>query len=165
MILDLSSVINFEGKKLNFNKEIDFSQNKDVDFCFDGPIKVSGEVLNIGGSLELTMSVSAVVIFSCDRCLETFSEEISFSFKEVLKKEDIRTEDQNPDAVYFEGSSVELDDIVLNNIIVELPLKRLCREDCKGLCQVCGQNQNIKECNCEKEVTDPRYDVLDKFFE
>ena len=165
MILDLSTIVNFEGKRLDFDTEIDFCENQDIDLKFLKPVKVFGNVINIGGSLELSASVSAEFSFECDRCCETFDEVFECSFDEVLKKEDSRAEDdENPDAVYFQGNSIELDEIVLNNIIVALPLKRLCKDDCKGLCAKCGQNLNQGECSCDIRNTDPRFDVLDEFF-
>ena len=166
MILDLSPVINFEGKKIDFDAKLDFLDCGDLGFSFQKPAKVSGSVLNIGGSLELSAKVCAELIFECDRCCDEFAEEFECSFTEVLKKElGTDSDDKNPDAIYFEGNSVELDDIVLNNILVELPLKHLCKDDCKGLCTECGQNLNHGECGCDIRSTDPRFDVLDKFFE
>jgi uncharacterized protein len=166
MVLDLSSVINVDGKKMPFEVALDFCGNEDIDLKFLKPVQVSGVALNIGGSLELSAKVIAALEFLCDRCCEAFDKEMIFTFEEVLKKEDVRAEDdQNPDAVYFQGNSIELDELVLNNIIVSLPLKNLCKPDCKGLCPVCGQNLNSGECSCDTCATDPRFDALDKFFE
>ena len=165
MILDLSPVINFEGKKIDFEEMLDFSDALDLGFSFQTAAKVSGSIVNIGGSLELSASVSALLSFECDRCCETFTEEFECSFSELLKKESVVDgDDKNPDAIYFEGNSLELDDIVLNNILVELPLKHLCAEDCKGLCPECGQNLNHGQCKCDTRSVDPRFDALDKFF-
>ena len=165
MILDLSPIINFEGKRLNFDTELDFCGETHPGLRFLKPVKVSGSVLNIGGSLELSAKVSAVLSFECDRCCETFSQEFECSFDEVLKKETSKGDDKNLDAIYFEGNAIELEDIVLANIIVELPSKHLCSEECKGLCAECGKNLNHGKCDCDMRSTDPRFDVLDKFFE
>ena len=165
MILDLSPVINFEGKKLDFDAKIGFENASDLGFSFHTPAEVSGSIVNIGGSLELSAKVCASLTFECDRCCEEFVQDFECSFSEVLKKESaFDSDDKNPDAIYFEGNSLELDDIVLNNILLELPLKHLCKESCKGLCAECGQNLNHGECKCDLRPTDPRFDVLDKFF-
>ncbi len=166
MILDLSPVMNFEGKKVNFDAKLGFENASDLGFDFQKPAEVSGSIVNIGGSLELSAKVRASLIFECDRCCEEFIEDFECSFTEVLKKESgLESDDKNPDAIYFEGNSLELDDIVLNNILVELPLKHLCKASCKGLCADCGQNLNHGECKCDTRTSDPRFDVLDKFFE
>ena len=166
MVLDLSTVVNAEGKKLTVDANIDFQNDMDLGLEFSGPVSVSGSVVNIGGSLELSVSVKAVLGFICNRCCDEFCEEFECSFTEVLKKEDKFSDGEtDEDAVYFQGSSVELDEIVLNNIIVALPIKRLCKEDCRGLCPVCGKNLNLGDCECDTHTSDPRFDVLDKFFE
>jgi len=119
--------------------------------------------LNIGGSIELVAKASCRLRYECDRCLENFESDFECSFKEIFKKEDTKTEDdQNPDAVILEGTSVDIDKIVLLNIIVNLPVKRLCSENCKGLCMNCGQNLNVSDCGCDTRPTDPRFDILDK---
>ncbi len=164
MMLDLSPIINNEGKRLDLDFQLDLT-SADTDICFKSPVGITGTVLNIGGSLELAAKAEAVIEYACDRCLDSFERPFECSFEEVLKKEDLAHEDENPDAIYFQGSSVELDEIVLNNIILSLPLKNLCSEDCKGLCPQCGQNLNYGECKCDTRPTDPRFDVLDKFFE
>ena len=166
MLLDLSPIVNVDGKKLRFEKTIDFSDRCEVGVVFLSPCEISGGLANIGGSIELSAKVSTRLRFACDRCCEEFEVDFECSFEEVLKKEDVREEsDDNPDVLYFRGNSIELDDIVLNNIIVSLPVKRLCREDCKGLCPDCGKNLNTGECSCDTRPTDPRFDILDKFFE
>ncbi len=164
MILDLSPIINNEGKRLELDLTIDLSAN-DADICFLTPTRVESTVSNIGGSLELSARAEYAIRLSCDRCLELFDRQLECSVEEVLKKEDISQADENSDAIYFQGSSVELDEIVLNNIILSLPLKNLCDEACKGLCPSCGQNLNKAECTCDTRTADPRFDALDKFFE
>ena len=163
MILDLSSILNFEGKTMALEKELDFAKDNDAGLMFEAPVKVSGSVSNVGGSLELSAKVDAVILHQCDRCCEEFAREFPCSFEERLLKEDSREEgNENPDAIYFKGTGIELDEIVLNNIILSLPLKNLCKDDCQGLCPVCGKNLNNGSCDCDSRTTDPRFDILDK---
>ena len=164
MILDLSPIVNNEGKKLNLEFELDLN-SADSDICFKTPVFLTGTLLNIGGSLELSAKVSTVLECICDRCLENFDKPLECSILEVLKKEDAVQTDENPDAIYFQGNSIELDEIVLNDIILSLPIKCVCSDDCKGLCPSCGQNLNVGKCSCDTRTSDPRFDALDKFFE
>ncbi len=163
MILDLSTIVNVDGKKLEFDEKLDFTGREEQGVRFVSPVSVYGRLSNMGGSLELEATAKTRLGFLCDRCLDEVEESFECSFKEVLKKEDERSsEDKNPDAIYFKGNSIELDEIVLNNIIVEIPLKHLCGDDCKGLCPGCGQNLNKGVCQCDTRPTDPRFDILDK---
>ncbi|MBE7032351.1 MAG: DUF177 domain-containing protein [Ruminococcaceae bacterium] len=163
MILDLSTIVNVDGKKLDFEGQLDFTGREEQGVSFISPVTVCGRLSNMGGSLELEAVAKMQLGFLCDRCLEAIEEDFECSFKEVLRKEDEKSsEDKNPDVMSFKGNSIELDEIVLNNIIVEVPLKHLCKEDCKGLCPNCGQNLNNGECQCDTRPTDPRFDILDK---
>ena len=59
---------------------------------------------------------------------------------------------------------VLMDEIVYKNIYMNLPSKKLCKNDCKGLCPKCGKNLNEGDCGCDTREADPRFDALDKFF-
>ncbi len=163
MKFDLLPILYDDGRRLPLELELDFVGQEEDGAKFLTPVSVKGVFVNIGGSIELSAEVSCRMEYFCDRCSESFEEDFGCSFEEVFKKEDTRDQDsQNPDAIILEGTSVEIDEIVLENIIVNLPLKRLCKEDCKGLCANCGQNLNDSACGCDTRPTDPRFDILDK---
>ena len=164
MKFDLLPIINADGRKLPLNTELDFSGMSEVGVTFLSPVRVSGEFVNIGGSIELKGLISCKAEYSCDRCCETYDADFECSFAELFKKEEAGNEDNNPDAVILAGTIVDIDEIVFNNIVVNLPLKRLCSEGCKGLCANCGQNLNKGECGCDTRPVVPRFDALDKFF-
>ena len=166
MIIDLLPVFGGDGKEIKVETSIDFSSKDEYGIKFLSPTMVTGKILNIGGQLEFSGDVEAKLSFMCDRCNEWFEEKLNFSFAEVLKKEiDKALEgDENPDVIFYEGNRLDISEIIYNNIILNLPTKKLCKEDCKGLCTVCGTNLNEKDCGCKEDNTDPRFDVLDKFF-
>ncbi len=163
MKFDLLPILNADGRKLPLNLELDFAEYEEQGARFLTPVSVTGEFVNIGGSVEFEGTASCLMQYSCDRCCETFKDDFSCSFKEIFKKEDSRVEDvKNPDAVVLEGTAIEIDDIVLANVLVNLPTKRLCQEGCKGLCPHCGHNLNQSPCDCDTRPTDPRFDILNK---
>lgn len=165
MEFNLLPVINADGKKLGFDVEIEFSKEYENGVVFLSPVSVKGEFENIGGSIKLCATANATVRYICDRCCEEFDTDLSFDIDEKLQEEDPKGEiDKNPDVIYFRGNSIELDEIVLENLFLSLPLKRLCSEDCKGLCSKCGANLNLGDCGCDTRTVDPRFDALDKFF-
>ncbi len=165
MEFNLLPVINAEGKKLKLDAEIDFSAQKENGVVFLSPVSVSGEFENVGGDIELKAVAHIKLRHTCDRCCEEYESELSFEINEVLKEYAPRDDaDKNPDVIYFKGNSVELDEIVKENLFLSLPLKNVCSESCKGLCPECGANLNLGSCGCDTRATDPRFDALDKFF-
>ena len=68
--------------------------------------------------------------------------------------------DFSDDRIEVQGYSLDLDDLIMNDILLELPTKLLCRDDCMGLCPECGKNLNDGTCSCRKETVDPRLAVL-----
>jgi len=61
---------------------------------------------------------------------------------------------------YYEGDSLLLEDVLREQVLLTLPVRTLCRPDCKGLCPHCGENRNQKECSCAETVTDPKWAAL-----
>jgi uncharacterized protein len=61
---------------------------------------------------------------------------------------------------FYEGDGLELNDVLREEILLALPMQRVCREDCKGICPVCGQNRNQNECRCHTETVDDRWAAL-----
>ncbi len=70
---------------------------------------------------------------------------------------------QQVDEETYKGKVIDLDPLVQEQIVLALPAYPVCREGCKGLCPVCGQNQNEKACGCDRHVPDPRWAGLEKF--
>ncbi|MBO4941129.1 MAG: DUF177 domain-containing protein [Clostridia bacterium] len=163
MKFDLLPILNADGRRLMLDVELDFAGREEQGAVFLTPVRVTGEFLNIGGRIELEAKADCRLGYECDRCLESYEAVFSCSFKEIFKKEDAKREDeQSSETIVLEGTAIDLDEVVLLNMIVHLPLKHLCKDDCKGLCSNCGQNLNLGECDCDTRPTDPRFDVLDK---
>ena len=69
------------------------------------------------------------------------------------------------EGVVLECTILDVGNIAKNNIVVELPIRFLCKEDCKGICSQCGADLNITECNCKHEQFDERFAVLKKLLD
>lgn len=61
---------------------------------------------------------------------------------------------------YYRGDSLLLEDVLREQVLLSLPVRTLCKPDCKGLCPRCGENRNIRECSCEEGPADPRWEAL-----
>ncbi|MEE1012853.1 MAG: DUF177 domain-containing protein [Clostridia bacterium] len=163
MEFNLLPILNCEGKRLPIDVSLQIESRPGDTFRILEPVTVTGEMVNIGGSLELEAQGKAKLALTCDRCAEDFNTEISFEIRERFKKEDSDgTIETNPDIVILEGNTLDLDELVYDAVVLNLPTKVLCSEDCKGLCLNCGQNLNRGTCGCDNRPTDPRFDVLDQ---
>lgn len=167
MELNLLTVINADGGKLNIDEELDFSAEKEYGVIFLSSVKISGEIVNMGGTLELDARVETKLGLKCDRCCEDFDYDMAFDMHELMKKAEYPESDaaEISDIHVIEGSTVDLTALVSDNIFMNLPAKRLCKPDCEGLCPQCGLNLNFGKCDCAEKTTDPRFDILDKFFD
>lgn len=159
---NLLPILNCEGKRMTVDTELTLCLRPEDDFSVLAPVPVRGEIVNIGGCLELNAKGAAKVTLICDRCAEPFETEIPFEIAERLKKEDANGEEENPDITVLQGNSIDLSELAYDALVLSIPTKVLCKEDCKGLCVRCGQNLNLAECACDTRQTDPRFDVLDQ---
>lgn len=125
------------------------------DILVNSPIKVEAIVANAGDHLLITGTIEANLTRTCSRCLESFNYGLTTDFEEELSNKD-----DSEDAIYFEGDTIDLTNIIINNILLYLPMKSICSEDCKGLCPYCGENINNHKCNCKDESLDLRLTVL-----
>ena len=88
---------------------------------------------------------------------------MTYTFKHKLLQS--IAEEYNDDYIETPDATVDLDELTTSDILLELPHKYLCKEDCQGLCQVCGKNLNTGECDCQTEEVDPRLEELSKLLE
>ncbi len=163
MILDLSKVLKFDGYKVIFDDIIDIGGlefNGDT-YHFTKPITVKGYVQNARDILQLHADISCSINVKCYRCMENTQEDLSFSMNEVLANKELPDEE----IIQFDGTRIDLKEIIINNILINISMKHLCSEDCKGLCPICGVNLNEDDCGCNLETVDPRFEVLKKLID
>ena len=114
-------------------------------------------------TVSVSFQTSITVGMPCGRCLTEVPEKIRLSVLRTLDFDDI--EETCKDQVSFvDGSSLNVDKLILEEVIPLLPTKVLCSEDCKGLCPVCGTNLNKEECGCDRAVKDPRMAAIQDIF-
>lgn len=132
-----------------------------------GPIAISGKAVKTSETVGLTGRLSGSVEIECDRCLEAverpFDIELDLEFAPTEQFEsdanlELHSEDMRLDAI--EGSRIDLAAIAREQILLDLPQQFFCRDDCKGLCEKCGANLNLKNCDCEDDEIDPRWAAL-----
>ena len=128
---------------------------REQDARFTGPVFVEGTLENTGGSFRVTGEIRARRSFVCDRCLAEAESSESYSFAEEFRKGE-----ETDDGAFFGADGIALAPLARDAILCSLPIRNLCRPDCKGLCPKCGADLNQGDCGCDREVTDPRLAVL-----
>lgn len=162
MIIDLSSILKDYGGVMKVCVKSDF---KDTDFLgekfsFPEGLLVDGRITNNTKSLHLSAKVTGKLVTVCARCLKPVEDDVSFDISEILVRDDDKDKVTDEDVVIFSGYTLDIDDIVIDNFLMNISGKYLCKEDCKGLCPKCGQDLNLGECECSDEEIDPRWAAL-----
>ena len=96
----------------------------------------------------------------CDRCLEPVDTDIDFVIDESVDMIQASENEECEEKDDIDGYNLDVDKLVFSELLLSMPRKNLCKEDCKGLCLVCGANLNIAECGCDRSVLDPRMSVF-----
>jgi uncharacterized protein len=157
MQLDLAQIIKSDGAIRCFDYEFSIVDRDFPDGSrFEEPVLVSGSIKNFSGALLLQISAKTNLSTFCNRCIENITCPVSFSEEFQISMEE--TEDYN--TVEALNGVINLDQVVIENLFLSVPIKRLCSEDCKGLCPTCGANLNKENCNCSKNDFDPRLAAL-----
>jgi uncharacterized protein len=117
--------------------------------------------IRVKGRLETTLEVS------CARCLEPIAEKVRREFDLLYRpqgadagRDEISVTSAEAEISYYEGQGVLLEEVVREQVLLAVPLKVTCRENCKGLCPQCGKNRNQGLCDCTVEIEEPRWAAL-----
>ena len=162
MLLDLKKIFSEESESCSFDYSMDLSSTGlNGFFPFVSPVRVRGEVRGRKGSADLKAKVSFDFSIPCDRCAEPIDRHYRYAFSHVLVRSLENREDDGR-LIEVRDEKLDLDELMREDILLELPTKFLCREDCKGLCPVCGKNLNEGPCGCDGHPADPRLEVLGK---
>lgn len=149
--MNLSAIMKNEGavKALDERLQIDGVDLSEGFVPIEGETTLVGSVKNVGQELLLDADVSMTVIRGCDRCLEDTKTEVSFSVSEHLLPETKAHLAEEKDGIVLVDGELDLEELVKSRLILHLPIKHLCSEDCKGLCAQCGANLNLAPCKHE----------------
>ena len=123
----------------------------DIADSFNHDIFLSGEVVNTGRLYRVTGKLKTRKSFTCDRCLTDGEREV-----ELELAEEYAAESGAPEVINFDGTSIPLDELVRDTLLIAEPLSEVCQSECRGLCPICGKNLNDGDCGCDTFVSDPR---------
>ncbi len=172
MKLDITSIIKDNGGSIRISKK---ESLKDLEsnlgtVTFTSPVDFSGSVTNNNGMLVLKGLAKVSYSTVCDRCGEKIEQELSIPIDEDIiersQAEDLAEESLEDDRFTFSGNTLELDRILADCLITSVPMAHICRENCPGLCPICGAEMKREGCDCQQaDPTDSRFEALKGFFD
>ncbi len=123
---------------------------------FASPSLVDVSYVYDGNLLSVHGKFAAELISECARCSETFNEPLSFEFHEQFKRE--VSEDELGELYPYSGDTIDIDAMLHDNILLNLPISSICQENCLGKCPQCGCNLNNTQCSCAPQEEAPKTD-------
>jgi uncharacterized protein len=173
MLIDISDIVSSENKEVTKEALIglDVFSSRLGEFPITKKSPVTLTIANrenrrllISGEADLTVTIP------CDRCLEEVPTDIHCAIdKEFSIENAVLGGEEMEDNDYLIGLNLDIDRLIYGEILVNWPVRVLCRTDCRGICKVCGKNLNSGECGCQRTELDPRMaaiqDVFNKYKE
>jgi uncharacterized protein len=126
------------------------------------------QILVNGEDYFLLGTINGVMRLQCSRCLADFSMEKRIDLNVVIRRRaeklsEKESDEPEEDLIYIDGPEIELADIILQELLLEAPMKPLCREDCPGLCSRCGAPKGSVDCACPQETpADSRWAAIER---
>lgn len=138
----------------------------------DQQLRQAGTLV-VEGAAELSLALMEIAVrgrmrvmmeAACDRCLEPVGFPLDCNFEltylpasSLTAEEDVEIEEAGLEAGFYEGEGLDLADVLREQILLALPMQRLCLESCRGICPVCGGNRNRAACDCREGLQDDRW--------
>ena len=131
------------------------------------PVAVKGNVRLAGPEVFVNGHIDTRAQVECDRCLQPVELPVQADFaleyipgSAYESSEVAELTDAEMSVSVFDGDAIDVDEIVKEQILLAVPTRMLCREDCKGICPECGIDRNTGECTCDTDNIDPRWAAL-----
>ena len=168
MLLDLSRFrAGSEHVERRFEPS-DFSTGSE-EFRIVSPVELSADVRKDAQKVRLVGRVKATLDLDCSRCVEPFTVPVDSVFDLLFLPASTNTgegerevEEDDLGVSFYRDDLIDLGEVMREQFYLALPMKPLCRDDCRGLCPVCGINKNRATCTCQAVWVDPRMDALRK---
>ena len=139
------------------------------DFRQVDPLEVRATAELVEGQIRISGELHTRLELVCARCLEPVLEEVSREFdlfyrpmQSMTREEEFRLKLDDTEIAFFEGEGLFLADVLAEQVLLAIPMKVICRSDCRGLCPHCGANLNTDECRCEAHGADARLAPLSR---
>ena len=159
MILELKKLFLDGVNSIKKDYKLDLSGVKfDGCYPFLEPVNVKVKINNVCGVIKLIADVDFNYFHLCDRCMADMVFKLQYKFNHILVLE--TNENLDDDYIRVDEYKLDLDNLIKSDLLLELPSKILCKDDCKGICPECGKNLNDGSCDCAMHYVDSRLEVL-----
>ena len=169
MFVNLTEVFTIEGKQVTMQAESELEQVTIGNAVF--PVKDKAPVnlsfTNIGkGKVRIVGDAKITFAMNCDRCLKPVEQPLMLQFDREVFAPDLMESipDETDDQDIMDGCQLNVEDLLNSEIVMNWPMKVLCKPDCKGICRQCGRDLNTGTCDCDTFVPDPRMAVIKDIF-
>ncbi|QUH20871.1 YceD family protein [Alkaliphilus sp. B6464] len=175
MKLDIDSIKKGDKNALDLNFALDLNT---IDYYGDiidiiSPVDANGKLYVIDDRLYMNLEIKTHMQVNCSRCLESFTYPFKSSINAEFVHENLstdQTDESDEDIIYYQESTIDLDELIKENIIMNIPMKLVCDKSCQGLCSNCGIKLKDKSCDCSHtqsidEDVDPRLAKLKELLE
>ena len=169
MIIDLNS-IETQSREFDFTLNTGWWKSERGDFKilgFDGLLECHIEIVRAGIRYILDGHIFGNAWVACDRCLESYRRLLDVEFRLFLstsfsgsEDKELELSEDDMSVQFVEDHQINLKDVVRDQIVISLPMKSLCHDDCLGLCPVCGANLNEHPCKCRRVEGHPGFAKL-----
>lgn len=164
MVLDLKGFFNGGNRELKIETELDFSgEEYGGENIFPKPVSVIGMVSNKADVTHIDLVCNVLVSKSCDRCGKLTEKVLTVNINRVAANQ-LAGKDED-EILFLPDEKLDLYEFCFGEVLLNLPMKHLCDDDCKGICFMCGKNLNDGPCGCVTKTIDPRLEILAKLLE
>lgn len=159
MKIDLTELFNGSKERIDIECLIDLKNLEyNTYYPLKKPVNVSGSLTSKADVVYLDLKVDYTFEGFCDRCAEELVKNYVLSIHRIVV-EQLQNENNDDEYLIVENRTLDIEEFINEEVLLSLPSKILCSDDCKGICSQCGVNLNVNKCNCKKAV-DPRMEAL-----
>ena len=140
-----------------------------AEFRQTAPLKVEAVAELRGTEIHVRGGLRTNLEASCDRCLAPVVIPVERQFdlfyrpvSTIARAEEVELPQDELEVGFFSGDGIEFDDVLTEQVILSVPMKVICKTDCRGLCPVCGSNLNVEKCDCPPTAGSSPFSSLKK---
>ncbi|MDW5300280.1 MAG: DUF177 domain-containing protein [Sedimentibacter sp.] len=161
MLIRLNKFLSSDAVSLNVNENYVIDDKEFLSkTCLNTDINLKETIFKVEDNILLNVTIKYTFLDECERCLENFDNTVETKFEAIVVQKINEDEEFDEIQLLITDGCVVLDEIIKQMIYLSMPMKSLCKADCKGICPTCGVNLNYEKCKCENNLTDPRFNKL-----